>query len=356
MRPHHRPRVGRRRDNGVRQIRSNVAPSYPGVDVPIADPSPQDASLGDDARRLNAALDTGIAVETRADRAAANAQRRQRIAVVGLIVAGIALVSAAVGWRYVSDRLAAMTPLVGDSAAAATRSAGHTATSATRTAGAAKASATPIFAHYKSLQLHLPVAMSSLTEIGFHQASYAWALPMKTTMKDAVLSKIATTRSTGRDRAAEPSGPDAVMTGYVLRMWRNRPGKPDTAADVGALAGTTILSPVTGTVVRIKPYKLYGRYPDYEMHIIPDGTSGLDIVMIHLTDISCSVGQRVEAGITPVAKIRKFSNKFHDQLADYTQSPGDHVHVQVNNSNYRGYKGLDGAVDPADYGDANGGD
>lgn len=146
------------------------------------------------------------------------------------------------------------------------------------------------------------------------------------------------------------------MTGQVLRMWRNRPGKPDTAADVGALAGTTILSPVNGTVVRIKPYKLYGRYDDYELHIIPDRTSGLDVVMIHLTGIKCHVGDRVEAGITPVAKIRKFSNKFHDQLADYTHSPGDHVHMQVNDSNYKGYKGLQGAVDPSDYGDASGGD
>jgi murein DD-endopeptidase MepM/ murein hydrolase activator NlpD len=261
------------------------------------------------------------------------------------IAAAVVLVTAAIGWRYWSDRLAAATPLISSTAAAATRAA----TPATLTASAAAASTatTPIFAHYKTLNLHLPVPMMRLTEIGFHQASYAWALPMKTSLKDANLSVVGKTKTTNRNRAAQPSGPNAFMTGSVIRMWRNRPGKPNTAADVGAFAGTTVLSPVSGTVVRIKSYKLYGRYPDYEMHIIPDGTSGLDVVMIHLTDLSCSPGDHVIGGVTPVAKIRKFSDKFHDQLADYTQSPGDHVHIQVNDSNYHGYRGLQGAVDPS---------
>jgi murein DD-endopeptidase MepM/ murein hydrolase activator NlpD len=191
--------------------------------------------------------------------------------------------------------------------------------------------------------------MKKLTEIGFHQAAYSWALSMKTAMKNADLSLVARTRTTGRDRAEQPSGPDAIMTGKVLRMWRSsRSGRPDTAADVGALAGTTVLSPVTGTVVRVKSYKLYGRYQDFEMHIIPDDTHGIDDVLIHLTDVSVKPGDRVEGGVTPVAKVRKLSDKFHDQLADYPKSPGDHVHMQVNDSTYRGYRGLDGAVDPSE--------
>jgi hypothetical protein len=131
-------------------------------------------------------------------------------------------------------------------------------------------------------------------------------------------------------------------------MWRARPGRPDTAADVGALAGTTVLSPVNGTIVKIKSYKLYGLYPDYELHITPDNTKSLDVVMIHLTKLDCYVGMRVVAGVTPIAKVRKLSDKFHDQLADYTKDPGDHVHVQVNDSSYPGYKGLQGAVEPDD--------
>jgi murein DD-endopeptidase MepM/ murein hydrolase activator NlpD len=344
MRPPHRPRVARRRDDGVRRIRSDVEQRYPGVDLPIAE-DPTQPLQAVDSGRLSPALDTGLQLQTRVDRAQAMADRRRRALTFGGIGLAIVLVVAVLGWRYVSDRMAAALPM----AATSVKSGSARKVLATPASSAPdSAHATPIFAAYRKLQLHLPVPMESLTEIGFHQASYPWALPMTTTMKDANLSVVAQTKTTGRNRAAEPSGPNAVMTGKVIRMWRARAGSPDTAADVGALAGTPVLSPVTGTVVRIKPYKLYGRYFDYEMHIIPDGTKHLDVVMIHLTDLTCSVGDRVIAGVTPVAHIRKLSNFFHDQLADYTKSPGDHVHIQVNDSGYQGYRGLQGAVQPTD--------
>ena len=335
-----------------------MTPSYPGIDIAPAE-LPDDAPAEDNTGRLAPALDTGIAVQTRAGRQQANAQRRQRIAAISAIGAVVLLIVAAIGWRYASDRMAATTPLVTSGAsAAASATATTSVTQASGSApagsvgatvsstGANPASATPIFASYKSVKLHLPVAVKKLTEIGFHQAANAYALHLKTPMKNANLALAAKNRSTGRDRSAQPSGPRAVLTGLVIRMWRDRPGPPDTAADVGALAGTTVVAPVTGTVVNIRPYLLYGKYRDYELHIHPDGTSGLDVVMIHLTSLCCTAGEHVDAGLTPLAKIRKFSDKFHDQLADYTKSPGDHVHIEVNNSNYPGYKGLRGAVTP----------
>jgi murein DD-endopeptidase MepM/ murein hydrolase activator NlpD len=346
MRPQQRPRTGRRRDDGVRRIRSNVEQRYPGVDLPAADDPTQPLSAVDG--RLSPVLDTGLQVQTRVDRAQANADRRRRVLTFTSVGIAVALVVGVMVWRAVSDSSAAKLPLaVPTSSAKASSKAKPLATQASSAADAA-AHATPIFAAYRKLELHLPVPMMNLTEIGFHQASYAWALPMTTTMKDANLTQVASTKTTGRNRAAEPSGPNAVMTGKVIRMWRARAGRPDTAADVGALAGTPVLSPVTGTIVRIKPYKLYGKYFDYEMHIIPDNTKHLDVVMIHLTDLTSKVGERVVAGVTPVAHIRKLSGYFHDQLADYTKSPGDHVHIQVNDSGYPHYRGLQGAVQPTD--------
>jgi murein DD-endopeptidase MepM/ murein hydrolase activator NlpD len=355
MKPHQRPRVGRRRDDGIRQIRSYGSQQYPGVDLPSAEYPAYSDGLDAENRRLNPARDTGIEVMTRTERSAALAQRRRTMLTMVSLSVMIALVLGTIGWRWASDRQAAANPLVSEASGVTTALA-----TVSKAVGLSSANVTegptPIFASYRTVKLHLPVPMMRLTEIGFHQAAYPWALPMKTTMKNANLSWVAKTKTTGRKRATQPSGPDAVMTGLVLRMWRSRAGKPDTAADVGAGAGAPVLSPVTGTIVRIKSYKLYGRYPDYEMHIIPDNTSGLDVVMIHLTDLSSSVGQRVEAGVTPVAKVRKLSDKFHDQLADYTKSPGDHVHIQVNDSNYKGYRGLIGAFEPDPYGDTTSGD
>jgi murein DD-endopeptidase MepM/ murein hydrolase activator NlpD len=357
VRPRQRPRVARRRDDGLRRIRSDVTPTYPSVDIAPAETT-FDAAALDDAPRLAPALDTGLEVQSRAGRQRANADRRQRVAALSAVAVVVALVVAAIGWRYVSDRMAAASPLsaasasaVGTAAGVSGSAGGSSATlgsvhTASALAAAKTASETPIFAYYKTVKLHLPVAMKSLTEIGFHQASYPYALHLKTSMKNANLTLAAKNRSTGRDRAAQPSGPNAVMTGLVIRMWRARPGRPDTAVDVGALAGTKVMAPVTGTIVKIKPYLLYGKYPDFEVHIHPDGTSGLDVVMIHLTSLQCTAGEHVDAGLTQIAKVRKLSDKFYDQLAGYTKSPGDHVHIQINDANYPGYKGLYGAVTP----------
>jgi murein DD-endopeptidase MepM/ murein hydrolase activator NlpD len=265
-----------------------------------------------------------------------------------------ALLLAAIGWRYASDRKAAITPLM-SLAAASSRSEGASAAVASHyqtpdtaprmSAITAKSAATPFFASYKSLRLRLPVPVSALTEIGFHQAAYPYALHMKTTMADAKLADARRLRSTGR-ATDQPTGPDAVLQGQVLRMWRPRAGKPDSAADVGGRPGTPVLSPVDGTVVKIKAYKLYGRWDDYEIHIQPDGFSNIDLVLIHVTNLAVAVGDQVTGGVTQLASIRKLSDKYHDQLADYTRGGGDHVHVQLNNADYPGYKCLQGAIDP----------
>ena len=47
VRPHQRPRVGRRRDEGLRRIRSDVTPSYPGIDISPAE-KPADPAAAED--------------------------------------------------------------------------------------------------------------------------------------------------------------------------------------------------------------------------------------------------------------------------------------------------------------------
>ena len=296
--------------------------------------------------------DTGLAVESRAARAQRTRNRSRRRAIIIAIAVAGALLVAVLGWRYASDQRAATLPLDESSSSSAANGpidAAHaqpTKTGAVFRAKSTPPDPTPIFASYGRIKLHLPVETKRLTEIGFHQASYPWALRMKTPLKDAKASEAKGKRGTSRETSTQPTGPDAVLVGTVLRMWRSRPGKPDTAVDVGAKPGSAVISPVTGTVVKIKSYKLYGKWADYEMHIQPDGFESIDIVMIHVADLEVKVGARVTAGVTTVAHVRKMSDKVTDQLAQYVKDGGDHVHLQVNNANYPGYKGLDGAVEP----------
>lgn len=358
MLPHQRPRTGQRRDDGVRVIRTDDI-RYPGADHPLIDRIAEDNSA-DEARsgtgRFIPARDTGLALEGRAARLERHKARTRRRTVAIIVGVAIALLAGALGWRYTSDQRAAGMPLTADSGpGASTAGASPVAAHAQyrsigdlfRSASRPKTPPTPIFAAYRGLKLRLPVPVARLTELGFHQAAYPYALRMTTPLPDAKLSEAGNRQGTGRDATSQPTGEDAVLVGKVLRMWRPRPGRPDTAADVGGRPGTKVYSPVTGTVVKIKTYKLYGKWSDFEVHIRPDGYPQVDLVMIHVTDLTVKQGARVEAGVTQVASIRKLSDKVNEQLADYMKGGGgDHVHMQLNNANDPTYKGLKGAIDP----------
>lgn len=189
---------------------------------------------------------------------------------------------------------------------------------------------TPFFASYRSLYLRLPIDPEALTALAFHQASGKKALHMTSLVPDADMELAAELKAVP-PLQDEADVPDTQWVGSCLRLWRsNRSGEPDTAADVGADAGTPVWSPVTGTVLEVKPYKLYGQYDDYEIHIQPDGWPGVDVVLIHVADPLVAVGQHVEGGVTQLASVRKMSDKVELQLGGYTANGGDHVHVQLN--------------------------
>ncbi len=191
---------------------------------------------------------------------------------------------------------------------------------------------TPLFARYRSLHLRLPVDEHAITQVAFHQASNRKALHIESLVPMGDVKTAARLRQVRLRKGETPEDPGtAIWRGEVLRLWRsNRSGPPDTAVDVGADAGTDVLSPVTGRVVAVREYELYDRYPDMELHIQPDGWDDIDVVLIHVTDISVREGDRVVAGVTRIAAVRRMSDKMDLQLAGYTRNGGDHVHVQLN--------------------------
>ncbi len=204
---------------------------------------------------------------------------------------------------------------------------------------------TPVFATYGTLRLHLPVPAEAVTAVAFHQSSFNTAVPMLSlapTMDLKTASRLAAQKraaksATATPAPAEPASAAAAVAvgdvwgGKVIRLWRSgRSGKPETAVDVGASPGTAVIAPVDGTVVYVRKYKLYSKYEDFEVHISPDGVPGVDVVLIHITGVCVAPGDKVEAGITKVACVRKLSKFTALQLADYTADGGDHTHMQVN--------------------------
>lgn len=206
---------------------------------------------------------------------------------------------------------------------------------------------TALIARYEDVVIRLPVEASALSEISFHQASFGWALPLTTPLKDASVSQAREARGTGHP-SAQPHGEDAVLDCSILRLWRTGGrGNPDTAIDVGAPVGAPVIAPVDGTVVLVRPYLLYGRWDDVEIHIRPVGRPDLDVVLLHTSDPLVEAGDEVIGGITKLSYIRKLDDKMPLQLRSYVPEAdgGNHVHVQVNDATHPDYKGLEGAID-----------
>lgn len=206
---------------------------------------------------------------------------------------------------------------------------------------------TPLIAQVSGIDLHTPIAAADLTGVLFHQASNDYALVLSTKLPEADANKALEKRKI-RINADQQNG--SWLDADAIHVWRTDDTTDmDTSIDVGARPGTTVVSPVTGTVVLVRDYLLYEEVPDIEIHIQPKGRSDLDCVLIHTTDPIVKAGDELEAGITPISHIRDIEKDLTDvQLSFYTPEGvgGNHVHVQVNDASSKWYRKnrLSGAI------------
>lgn len=155
--------------------------------------------------------------------------------------------------------------------------------------------------------------------VGFHEASYADALPLS-----PVGRMVFNDNPTKFEPSSGAHGPD-----YGVLSSRGRLNAATSAVDMVVPAGLPVASVVSGTIGLVEPYLLYGRYPDTKVEIIPAARPDLRVVMIHLRDVRVFAGQRVEAGQTVIAgSANRFP--FASQVDRYLgELPGPHVHIEV---------------------------
>jgi hypothetical protein len=191
---------------------------------------------------------------------------------------------------------------------------------------------TPFFASYRSLQLCLPVRPEAITTVAFHQAAGQRALSLDPLVPVSEPGTADDPASTGGTETVGSTGThSAVWSGSAIQLWRsNRSGPPDTAVDCGATPGSTVYAPASGRVMEVRRYSLYGECDDFEVHIRPEGWDETDIVLIHIDEVTVSPGDDVIGGVTPIASVRRLSDRIDLQLGQYAEDGGDHVHMQVN--------------------------
>jgi biotin carboxyl carrier protein len=104
---------------------------------------------------------------------------------------------------------------------------------------------------------------------------------------------------------------------------------PTTSVLIGAQPDTPVTSPVSGVVVRVREYLLFGKYEDVQIDIRPEEMGGTLITLLFINDPAVTPGTRVEAGKTLLGKVRRCPEEIGKILAEYTHDSGSHVHLQV---------------------------
>lgn len=161
---------------------------------------------------------------------------------------------------------------------------------------AARAEQPPVVGSIEGVQLHLPSRDVLLA--GWHEAAGPTALPMQRGSQEVAVDL--------------PS--------------RGRPFHPHSALDVAVTPGTEALSPVTGTVVEVSPYVLYGKHPDTRIVIQPDDAPHLGVGVLHVTGPLVTVGQHVTAGTPLASEATQFP--FASQI-DRFAGRAPHIHMEV---------------------------
>ena len=174
-----------------------------------------------------------------------------------------------------------------------------------------------VFASVDGLELWTPSGATLL--VAYHEASFTDALSMRPVGR--LRNNFNTTKY--QDPGVLP-GPV-----YDIQASRGREHRATTAVDLVLRDDDPVLAPVTGRVVGVRNYSLYGRYADTRIEIAPTSDPSMRVVLIHVAKVKVKVGDDVVAGKTALAgTANRFP--FHSQVDRHLpDGPWPHVHLEV---------------------------
>lgn len=182
----------------------------------------------------------------------------------------------------------------------------------------------PVFARLADNNLVLPVAAQYATIIAYQSMSDERAIdltPIGSQVNGGLIGRTLERLFSGR-----------APIRYFILASQGRMVAQTAAVDIGAPAGTPVCAPISGQVVGVKSYQLYGKYDDVQVDIRPKGASDVMISMLFVEEPVVQIGQTVEAGKTQIGRVRAAQGDLGARLAEYTHDSGSHVHLQVTQS------------------------
>jgi murein DD-endopeptidase MepM/ murein hydrolase activator NlpD len=179
-----------------------------------------------------------------------------------------------------------------------------------------------VVAQVDGLELVLPVARDVTTAVAYHPVDNEGTVPF-TPAGDRLSGG-----SLGQRLADIFAGGGAIQY-YLMDGTGGERSSSTAGLDVGAVPGSSVVSPADGKVAAIKQYSILGRYPDVEMHIQLARDSSLLLVITHLARPQVQIGDVVFGGDTVLGAVRGFPTTLDQALSRYTSDPGDHVQMMV---------------------------
>ena len=168
------------------------------------------------------------------------------------------------------------------------------------------------------LMLAFPALKENIEGIGFHEADNKMAiglLPIKETFKD-------------NPEEIKEKYKKNIKPIFFLMNTRNRKQIPTSASDIALKENTPVLSPVTGIISKVIDYKLYKKYDDIKIEIIPDQNKDFKVKIIHLKNVVVKKGEKVKVGDS-LGRVRTLSDKMNIQIGRYLPIKIEHIHIQV---------------------------
>jgi len=179
--------------------------------------------------------------------------------------------------------------------------------------------ARPAFARFGNKPLLLPVSAADATIIAYQPVSDNSALPLT-----PIGQKVNANAFVRFFRSL--FGGEAAVRYFQLK---GEEGEPTTSVLVGAPPDSPVTTPISGVVVGVTPYKLFGRFDDYRIDIRPEETGGLTVTLLFVDKPVVKIGERVTAGKTQLGTVRLCPEEVGKTLAEYTHDTGSHVYLQV---------------------------
>jgi hypothetical protein len=165
----------------------------------------------------------------------------------------------------------------------------------------------------------LPVRAASTTAIAFHPVDVPHGVgmePQGERMSGGIGSEIAGIFDGG-----------GGVRYYLMDSDGNDASSATAGLDVGAPAGSAVLSPVDGRVSAVRSYQVQGSHEDCEIDIQLSDPSIMLMVTHIVPTADLNVGDRVAAGYTLLGRVRQFPKTIEQSISQYTNDAGDHVQL-----------------------------